>query len=326
MTESITDHYTNHITSILLVILTLMSIAAWLIALRRFRHQPDTGSESERIFLERSIRSQNVLVLFTAIVSTILFVYRWIASDHTWQPLVSHVDGLLLIASLFSYIILYFQNRPNLRAIATFALPLLALLLCWGICASAWSYKQFNTSQLDTIWFTIHLFGVYLGTLFAAIAAITGAMYLFIQYRLKDKSPTTLKSLGRFTSLETLERIIIRAARIGFALFTIGLITGLVIITTRLADLQADGATLWLIPKILLALIAWALYAIIMNVRYATLFRGSRAAWLSILGLVLLLAVYGIVNIMPEHDASKTSSNLPTHTSQNATHASEGGE
>ena len=33
----------------------------------------------------------------------------------------------------------------------------------------------------------------------------------------------------------------------------------------------------------------------VMNVRFATGFRGKRAAWLAIAGFVLLLGVYGIV-------------------------------
>ena len=51
--------------------------------------------------------------------------------------------------------------------------------------------------------------------------------------------------------------------------------------------------------KFIVALLAWLAFAVVMNVRYATAFRGARAAWLSIAGVVLLLAVYGIAVSLP---------------------------
>jgi len=44
-----------------------------------------------------------------------------------------------------------------------------------------------------------------------------------------------------------------------------------------------------------LAASVWLIYAVVMNTRHTATFRGARAAWLSILGLVLLLATFGIV-------------------------------
>ena len=48
-----------------------------------------------------------------------------------------------------------------------------------------------------------------------------------------------------------------------------------------------------------LALAVWGIYALAMNVRQTTSFRGARAAWLCIAGLVLLLITYGIVVSLP---------------------------
>ena len=280
----------NPLTSAILVLLTLVTITAWLLALRRFRLAPSDAAPA-------LLKTQNRLVLTVSIVAAILFFVRWGVSSTLLQPLTSHVDGLLMVGALLAFAIWQFQIRPKLRGLAVFALPVLTLMFAWGICASTWSYKAFNIEQLKTIWLPIHLVGVYLGTLFAAIAAVTGAMYLFIHKRLKLKTPDKLKSLGNFASLETLEHIIIYTATAGFVLFTIGLVTGLVIISMHLKDIQADDAFLWLLPKITLALIAWMLYAVLMNVRYAVSFRGVRAAWLSIFGFILLLAVYGIVTV-----------------------------
>ena len=44
---------------------------------------------------------------------------------------------LVLIAALFGSAVLFLQRKPRLEALSAFALPLLALLLAWAVCASA---------------------------------------------------------------------------------------------------------------------------------------------------------------------------------------------
>ena len=39
-----------------------------------------------------------------------------------------------------------------------------------------------------------------------------------------------------------------------------------------------------------------------MNVRFATAFRGTRAAWLSIVGVILIMAIFGVVNTLSDED------------------------
>jgi hypothetical protein len=53
-----------------------------------------------------------------------------------------------------------------------------------------------------------------------------------------------------------------------------------------------------------LSVAAWLIYALLMNVRHAVLFRGSRAAWLSILGLALLVATFGLITALPADTAA----------------------
>jgi ABC-type uncharacterized transport system permease subunit len=174
-----------------------------------------------------------------------------------------------------------------------FAIPLLTLILAWGICASAWTYRPFDIETLDPVWTAVHLAGVYVGTLFAVIAAVFGGMYLYADRRLKHKEVSSNRS---FASLEVMESAIIRTAMLGFTLLTLGLIAGLIVVTEGPTNL---GAHWWYSPKVVLAIAAWLIYALLMNVRHATVFRGPRAAWLSIAGLVLLLATYGIVVALP---------------------------
>lgn len=269
--------------------LTLLTLAAWGAALHRLRHPAETAVAG---------RLQQWLVGIVCAGAAVTVLGRWLASGGEWQPVAAHVDGLALIAALFAGATLYIQSRPRLFGLSAFALPMLALILAWGICAATWTFRPFET--LDPVWLGVHLVGVYLGTAGAAVAAIAGGMFLYVQNRLKHKHG--LRSFGRLASLEALETLTVRAATLGFVLLSLGLAAGLVVLAERSDGLTASW---WYLPKIVLALSAWGAYAVVMNVRYASRFRGARAAWLAIAGLVLLLATYGLVTSLPHESASE---------------------
>jgi ABC-type uncharacterized transport system permease subunit len=271
----------NIATSFILIGLTLASALAGGLAVRRLRDPGRTGT----------LTAQRWLVGGVTGVAGLMFLYRWLVLHGQWRPVAAHLDGLLLIAALLGGTALFFQLRPKLAGLSAFALPVLTLVLAWGVCAAAWTYRPFQLASLDPLWQSVHLVGVYLGTTSAAVAAMGGGMYLYVQHRLKRKAP--LRGMGRLASLESLETLIIRTATLGFALLTLGLAAGLVVLMeTR------TGQVGWFSPKVVLAVAAWGLYALLMNVRHASEFRGTRAAWLSIVGLVLLLTVYGMVTAM----------------------------
>ncbi|WP_432800089.1 cytochrome c biogenesis protein CcsA [Poriferisphaera sp. WC338] len=294
-----------------MVILTLFTLTAWILDLRTFgQPKPDINKPVTTL-----TKTKRVFLILITILAAALFIIQLAFGNSpglsATHLLTSHADGLLLIAAILAPIILIIQYNARLRGLTTFALPILAFIFAWAICATTWSYRTFNFEDVHSVWLAIHLLFVYLGTLCAFFAAITAGMYLFIQSRLKHKH--ALSSLGQLASLEALEKTIIVSATAGFALFTIGLVTGLVILTTAPLTLTT---TWWLYPKIILAVIAWLAYALLMNLRYATSFRGKRAAWIAILGLLLILSIYGIVTALPEHKkqpAAESQSITQTH-------------
>ncbi|MBB6428508.1 cytochrome c biogenesis protein CcsA [Algisphaera agarilytica] len=285
------------LTNTILVILTLLAAGASVLAIVRLRttmglalSPPSADNEPAPDSRRPSKALMNAIVAVIALVSAGLLVYRWQQIGEGWNPLTAHVDGLLLIASLMAIVGLYIQSRPRLGGMAVFILPMLTLILAWAICASAWTYRPFNLNSLSPVWTGVHLAGVYLGTLGCAVAAMAGVMYLFVQRQLKLKRNP--RGLLRLASLESLERLITQAASLGFGLLTVGLVSGVVILRT---EGEVLGPGWWYSPKVLFAFAAWLVYAVVMNVRYASVFRGRRAAWLAIGGFVLLLVVYGIV-------------------------------
>jgi ABC-type transport system involved in cytochrome c biogenesis permease subunit len=134
----------------------------------------------------------------------------------------------------------------------------------------------------------------YLGAVAFVIAGATGAMYLIANRRLRRKVRTGGPNFG---SLERLEHITFMAVTTGFALLTIGMITGL-------ARVQHEGngrlGPHWFTsPKVLLATAVWIVYALILHSPINPSFRGRKTALLSILGLVLMFGTIVAVQLMP---------------------------
>jgi len=283
---------TDPATSIPLILMTLLSAAASAAALRRLRATPDSTDRAGS-----PVMHQAAAVLIALGCVGVLLV-RWLGLRGSWSPVESHVDGLVMMCAFFAGALLFIQTRPKLRGLAAFALPLLTLLLLWAICASLWTFRLFRQDSIEPVWLVFHTTSTYLGLLSCAIGAIAGAMFLYVQRRLKSKQAVP----GRLASLETLETLIIRAATLGFVLLSLSLVSGVVLVTRDRSG-TALGIDWWLSPKVVLATLAWAVYALLMNVRYASAFRGRRAAWLAIVGLVLLLATYGTVEVIEKRAA-----------------------
>lgn len=266
------------ITTLSLVLLTAVSALASVLALRN-------------LVAGATVRQRKTIVSLIgvcALGSLLLFTYRLVVVHREFTPLTAHVDGLLLIAALLSPTIGYLHARSRIANIAAFALPLLTVIFAWGICASAWTLRLF---EIHTTWNVLHLASVYLGTVFVGVAGVAGVMFLYAQHRLKRK--TDLAHPQKVASLESIEKLIINASVIGFALLTLSIALGVVLIT---GDERAHSGW-WYSWKVALAAVVWVIFALVINVRHSTHFRGVRAAWLAIVGLVLLIVTMVVANM-----------------------------
>lgn len=237
-----------------------------------------------------------------AVAAVAVFVYRLLVVHENATPLQSHVDGLALLAAMLGLVALYLQWTRRLAGLAMFLLPAATGVALWGVCASWWTFRLFGDADVATAWHSIHLVSVYVGMLGIAAAAGAGALWLYVdrQLRSKDHRGQRLKRLGRLANLESIENTMTGSAVAGFALMTIALISGLVII----AGNDSGGATKlgegwWYSPKVVLTGAVWLIFALVMNVRFVSAFRGRRAAVLCIVGFVLIVLVMGISQTLP---------------------------
>jgi ABC-type uncharacterized transport system permease subunit len=141
---------------------------------------------------------------------------------------------------------------------------------------------------VDTAWGFVHRLTAYGGALAFAIAGAVGTMYLINNHRLRSKLAISGPNLG---SLERLEHLTVVSVTLGFALLTVGMITGGV-------KMLADGSRTPAM-KLVLAIGVWLVYAVVLHAPINPSFRGRKVAVLSVVGFLLMLGAIVTVLLLP---------------------------
>jgi ABC-type uncharacterized transport system permease subunit len=191
-----------------------------------------------------------------------------------WIPINDNFEALIGLAVLLAAFVMYVQSTRPIIGLDWFLMPVAIVLLAAAGVFGRLEYRQYQA--LARAWYGVHRVSCYAGTAFFAIAAAGGAMYMSASRRLHLKQPTPMTG-----SLERLEHIMMTGVTLGFALLTVGLITGL----AAMFDGSARGQ--W--PILLPACGAWLVYAVVMHAPINPRLRGRRAAFLSVVGFALVI-------------------------------------
>ncbi|MBX3025278.1 cytochrome c biogenesis protein CcsA [bacterium] len=200
-------------------------------------------------------------------------------------------DQLSLLAWLIVGLYLGLQWRAPLAVLGALVTPLAFLL-------TLSSYIVFSgadrlPAELDTAWLPAHVAPAFLGYAIFALASCVSLVYLLQERQLKAKR----RGRFRLPSLETLDNLNYRCVAWGFALFTIGIVTG-----SLLA--KAAWGTFWSWePVQVLSVLAWLLYAVLLQARSIG-WRGRRAATLTLVGFALLVVSLISLNLGLPHGRS----------------------
>jgi ABC-type uncharacterized transport system permease subunit len=184
------------------------------------------------------------------------------------------------------------QTRYHLAVLGALVSPLAFLL-------TLSSYIVFSGAEtlpegLRTAWLPAHEAPAFLGYAAFALAACVSLVYLAQERQVKAKR---LSRFRRMPSLETLDDLNYRCVAWGFALFTVGIVTG-----SLLA--KAMWGTFWSWePVQILSVLAWLLYALLLQTRSAG-WRGRRAATLTLFGFALLIVSFLSLNLGFSHGGS----------------------
>jgi ABC-type uncharacterized transport system permease subunit len=234
----------------------------------------------------RDLRIASRICLGVGIVAAGALLAWHAASRRNWIPIGDNFDALVWLATLLAMFTLYVQRHRTLGALDWFVMPLVIVLLVIAGVAGRAEYHEYHSAVHNT-WAWVHRVTAYGGAVAFAIAAASGAMYLVSSRRLRDK-----RAAGpQFGSLERLEHLTMTSVTLGFALLTVGMVTGGV---KMVADNAHTSTT-----KIVLAVIVWLVYAVVLHAPLNPSFRGRRVAVLSMVGFALMLGTVVAVLMMP---------------------------
>ncbi len=189
-----------------------------------------------------------------------------------------------LIVLLF---LLIFRNR-NKEAAAVVLIPITILSIILKLLFPG--REEVLEPVLGTGWIYIHIPLMILSVAALTISFLTAIMYLIQERQLKLKRSSFL--LDKLPSLEASDEISYKSLWFGFFLLTLGMITGM-IWSRYLRGIywSWDYKEIW-------ALITWMLYAILLHGRMLSAWRGRKAAYLAIVGFVLIVFTFAGVSLI----------------------------
>lgn len=202
-------------------------------------------------------------------------------------PLATQFGSLLFLAWMLAVFYLYGSVHHRNLAWGVFVLPLvLGLVVLAGAFAPDASGGPLNSHDAAIDW--TRFWGILHGglLLLAAVGVCVGflasIMYLVQAHRLKAK---TLPGQGlRMLSLERLEEMNRRGIILAFPLLTAGVLVGAAMMAQAPEALKG-----WSDPKVVGAVILWALFVLVLYLRYGLHLRGRRLAFLTIVAFALMI-------------------------------------
>jgi cytochrome c-type biogenesis protein CcsB len=184
-------------------------------------------------------------------------------------------------------------RRPQHRGLWVFLLvPVLILLTVSG----RWLYANAAPVMpaLQSYWLPIHVSVVSLGSGVFLVAGVASILFLARMSRLSDpETPGTLaRMVRRLPDAQTLDRIAYRTTIFAFPVFGFGVIFGAI-----WAE-QAWGRYWGWDPKETVAFVAWVVYAAYLHARSTAGWRDKKAAWINVVGFVVMVFNLFFVNLV----------------------------
>jgi len=204
-----------------------------------------------------------------------------------YEAFTTFQDELSFIACIMVGVYLVTAMRANLTIVGALVTPLAFLFTLSSYAFNARTPAL--SPQLQSLWLPAHVAPAFLGYAVFAMAFCLSLIYLLQERQLKAKRRGDL--FRRLPSLETLDNLNSRFVTWGFALFTIGLITGSLLAKETWGELWSwEPVQVW-------SLITWLLYAMLLHARSIG-WRGRKAATLTIVGFVIVVVSFLSVNLV----------------------------
>lgn len=204
-------------------------------------------------------------------------------------PLSNLYESLVFAAWAIMLIYLVMEYRTKQRSLGVFPAVFAFLAMAYASFSTGVNSKiQPLLPALKSNWLIAHVVTCFIG--YAAFAVSFGISILFIAR--ESRHETSGNALTLLPNLRQLDELNYQMVLFGFLWLSLGIITGSV-----WADLAWGSYWSW-DPKETWSLITWLIYAALLHARNMKGWRGSRVAWMSIIGFGCVLFTYFGVNFL----------------------------
>ena len=259
------------------------------------------GSAAAPASSEPVAHTNNVMARIATTLTWIAFlvhvtavVLRGLGDGHVpWSSMYEFAMTATMLFMAVYLVVLFFKD---LRFVGSFMTGLVTLLLGAASMPSIYAPITPLSDPLKSYWLVIHVFVASLATAFFALAFAISVLQLLQSRRerlaIEDPSRDEKKNLLRtIPNAEALESLAYRVTIIGFILWTFTLIAG------AIWAQDAWGRYWGFDTKEVWTFIIWVLYAGYIHARATRGWRGTRSAWLAIVGFIAVLFNFTIVNM-----------------------------
>jgi ABC-type uncharacterized transport system permease subunit len=220
--------------------------------------------------------SMGMVFQFVSLVEAALVERVTFASIH-------YSESLLAFIIMFLFMVVRVRYKTTSPGI--FIFPLVFLLSFAS--AMAQQPHPFSSPLMRSGWLFGHIALIFTG--YAALFLSFGASLLYILQAktLKSKKKLVVSGLmSRLPALEVIDDIGYKSLLLGFPFMTLGLVAGSVVAQNKY------GPAYFHDPKVVLSLLLWAVYVLLLYVRWSAGWRGRRAAYLGTFAFVAALSAW----------------------------------
>jgi len=214
---------------------------------------------------------------------TFLIGMQTVQAGHA--PLVGTTAAISAFVLLLGLAYLYVELTSEERSMGLFVTVLMVSL---GIIPALDGAVTQRPALLRSPLFTLHVMSMLFAYASFALASVLGVTYVLLFKEIKAKELGVFYT--RLPSLGVLDVMNGRAVAVGWMFLTIGLIVGGIWAAQVQSSPDPRAQHMSLAdPKILIAILSWAVYTFALYARRAIGWNGRRAAWLSAIGFAIVL-------------------------------------
>jgi ABC-type transport system involved in cytochrome c biogenesis permease subunit len=217
------------------------------------------------------------------VAHTFLIGMQTVQAGHA--PLVGTTAAISAFVWLLALSYLYVEQTTDERAMGVFVSILIVGLYIIPALDPTVSPRP---PLLQSPLFTIHIVSVLFAYASFALAFVLGVTYVLLFKEIKAKHLGFF--YARLPSLQSLDAMNARVVTIGWIFLTVGIAVGGIWATQVQSSPDPRAQNMSVTdPKIMVALVCWAVYAFAFLARRAIGWSGRRAAWLSAIAFVIVL-------------------------------------